>query len=284
MKTAILIISILSLTAVGCVKKSEFEALQKKLGHTEAELDTTQGEKRSVEQTLAQAEAQIKNLSGELGQTRDSLAAAEKNIAELQAEMAKVLRDKSALKASAAKLQQALAELEKRKQAAEQRVAEFRKLLAKFQKLIDAGKLKVEIKEGRMVLVLPTDILFASGSAKLSDEGIAAITEVAQILGTMYDKKFQVEGHTDDVPITSKRLKSNWALAAARALGVVEAMIVGGMPGESLSAASYGEFKPVVSNDTPENQALNRRIDIVMVPDLSTLPGFSDLTKAVEGK
>jgi chemotaxis protein MotB len=163
-------------------------------------------------------------------------------------------------------------------------VAEFRSLLARFQKLIDAGKLKVQIKEGRMVLVLPTDILFPSGSAKLSDDGKTAIREVAGVLATMSDRKFQVEGHTDNVPIRTRRFRSNWELASARALGVVKEMMESGMSGRLLSAASYGDFQPIATNDTAVGKKANRRIDIVLVPDLSTLPGFADLEKATKTK
>jgi chemotaxis protein MotB len=69
-------------------------------------------------------------------------------------------------------------------------------LLGKFKKLIDAGKLKVKIVDGRMVVELATDVLFDSGSAKLSDAGKAAIVEVSQVLATIGERSFQVEGHT----------------------------------------------------------------------------------------
>jgi len=153
-------------------------------------------------------------------------------------------------------------------------------LLRKFKKLIDAGKLKVKIVDGRMVVELATDVLFDSGSAKLSDAGKAAIVEVSQVLATIGERSFQVEGHTDNVPIATAQYPSNWELAAGRALTVMKTMIESGMPAARISAASYGDQRPVKSNDTAEGKAANRRIEIVLVPDLSGLPGFDELIKA----
>ena len=99
-------------------------------------------------------------------------------------------------------------------------------------------------------------------------------------LSTIPERRFQVEGHTDNVPIKTAQFPSNWELAAARALIVTKTMVEAGLPGERVSAASFGESKPAVSNDTPDGKAQNRRIEIVVVPDLSTLPGFDELQKA----
>ena len=92
------------------------------------------------------------------------------------------------------------------------------------------------------------------------------------------DKDFQIEGHTDDVPISTKKYPSNWYLASARALGVVEHLIAAGMSPDHISAASYGDERPFASNETPEGKASNRRIEIVVMPDLSGLPGYDELT------
>jgi chemotaxis protein MotB len=132
-----------------------------------------------------------------------------------------------------------------------------------------------------MVLALPSDVLFDSGSATLSTAGMTAVTEVAAILSAMTDRRFQVEGHTDNVPIRTNQFPSNWELANARALGVVKAMVGAGMSANALSAAGFGEFHPVATNDTSEGRTQNRRIEIVLQPDLSMLPGFDELSRAV---
>jgi chemotaxis protein MotB len=269
--------------ASGCVKKSEFEALQARLDQTAADLAGEKDRAQTLQEALAAAEAEAARLEQEIADTQRALTEATRANSGLQEELARVLKDKAALKESTEKLKEALEELARRKAATDARVAQFRDLLKRFQSLIDAGKLKVKIVSGRMVLVLPTDILFDSGSADLSDVGVAAITDVALILATMPDKEFQVEGHTDNVPINTKRFRNNWELASGRAFGVVAAMLEAGVSPKVLSAASYGENRPAATNDTPEGRAANRRIEIVVVPDLSQLPGFADLEKAVAG-
>ncbi len=153
----------------------------------------------------------------------------------------------------------------------------FRELLTRFKSLIDAGKLRIKIVGGRMVLELPTDILFPSGSATLSEEGQAALEEVGAGLAQMSDREFQVEGHTDDVPIDTRRFPDNWALAAGRALGVRATLEAAGMKPSQLSAASFAQTRPVQDNDTAAGKAANRRIEIVLLPDLSSLPGSEEL-------
>ena len=144
---------------------------------------------------------------------------------------------------------------------------------------IDNGKLKAKIVDGRMVLELQTDILFGSGSADLSAEGAATIREVGGLLAQIPERKFQVEGHTDNVPIKSKKYPSNWELASARAINVVKEMVDAGMPGKRVSAASYADSRPTATNETEEGRAQNRRIEIVIVPDLSDLPGAEQIEK-----
>ena len=192
-------------------------------------------------------------------------------------ELASALADRDRLAASRAELEAALAAARARKAEADRRLAEHRDLLSRFKLLIDAGKLEVKRVDGRMVLALPTDVLFPSGSAELSEEGHKAIVEVAAVLATIEGRRFQVEGHTDDVPIRSRRYPSNWELAAARAITVAKAMTEAGVPGGSLSAASFGEFRPTTSNATAEGREANRRIEIVLVPDLSRLPAAGEL-------
>ena len=130
-----------------------------------------------------------------------------------------------------------------------------------------------------MVVSLGSDVLFPSGSAKLSAQGILTIKDVTAQLASIPNKSYQVEGHTDDVPISTAMFPSNWELASARALSVVKTMVEAGMPRERVSAASFGQFHPVADNKTPEGKSANRRIEIVIVPDLSSLPGYEELQK-----
>jgi chemotaxis protein MotB len=131
---------------------------------------------------------------------------------------------------------------------------------------------------------MASEILFPSGKAKLSPQGEQAIAEVAQVLATIADRNFQVAGHTDNVPIKKKKFKSNWELSTARAVAVVKHMIKNGMDSTNLSAAGYAETQPAASNDTEEGRAQNRRIEIVLQPNLDELPNLSELEEVLAQK
>lgn len=284
--------------SVGCVTLGTHEELQRAHAATkerladeqldaaacEKKLDDTEAREVSLKEALSKAQMTSAQLDADIVRARKdhdaAVAALKADLEKQQGELAQVIKDKSALKGSVDEMKTALEELARRKAEADKRIAEYRGLLSRFQKLIDAGKLKVKIVDGRMVVALASDILFASGSAALSKDGKASIAEVAGVLSGIPDRKFQVEGHTDNVPIRTEQFPSNWELASARALTVLKTMVDAGMPASRVSAASFGDSKPTASNDSSEGKAQNRRIEIVVVPDLSTLPGFEELQKA----
>ena len=174
-------------------------------------------------------------------------------------------------------LQRKLDELEKAKAASEAREAMFRSLAEKLRSMVDAGQIKVTVRNGRMLLVLPNDILFDSGKVEIKDEGKTAIANVAKVLAGMPDRHFLVAGHTDNVPIKTKKFRSNWELSTQRAVEVTRLLVEGGMKPSQLGAAGYADFDPAANNDTPDGQKQNRRIEIVVEPNLSELPSLEGL-------
>jgi chemotaxis protein MotB len=180
---------------------------------------------------------------------------------------------------SIAEQNKALEELKAKERQAQQRLATFKGMLDRFQKMIESGKLKVKIVRGRMVVELAENILFDSGRADLKQEGQAALTEVASVLAAIQDRDFQIAGHTDNIPIKSAKFPSNWHLSTARALTVATFLADHGVPPVRLSAAGYADTQPVTptSNDTPEGRQQNRRIEIVLMPNLDELPDLSQL-------
>jgi chemotaxis protein MotB len=170
-------------------------------------------------------------------------------------------------------------ELRKAQAQAEERAAQFRKLVTQFKTLTDAGKLKVEIRENRMIIALGDKILFDPGKTDLKPDGKDALTQVTTVLKDLQNRNFQVAGHTDNVPIKSKMFRSNWDLSTARAVEVVNFMMSQGLDGKRLSAAGYADQSPVAPNDSPENKAKNRRIEITLVPNLDDLPPIDDALK-----
>jgi chemotaxis protein MotB len=269
--------------ASGCVTAKKYEALEADLAQAQGELSKAHSDIQDLNTALEEAEAEAERLGARITQIEEALAIAESRASDAEGQLAAVLKDRSSLEASVEDMQRALAELQRLQAQAEARAAEYRNVLAKFKSLIDNGKLKAKIVDGRMVLELQTDILFDSGSAKLSEEGAATIREVGQLLASIPDRKFQVEGHTDNVPIKTKTYPSNWELASARAINVVKEMVDAGMPDKRISAAAFADTRPTASNQTPEGRAQNRRIEIVIVPDLSDLPGADQIEKMFNG-
>ncbi|GAA0362061.1 OmpA family protein [Alkalibacterium iburiense] len=110
-------------------------------------------------------------------------------------------------------------------------------------------------------------ILFDSGSATLKSHGRETIGTMAGLF-QLFDNEIIVEGYTDDVPAGSAQFASNWELSVARAVSVLRYLSEEhGIQPERLSARGYGEYRPLVPNDSPENKAQNRRVNIVIVHD-----------------
>lgn len=289
-----LLVAVAALGAAGCVTQAKHDALRKRLDDTEQALRTEQAaEQQAYEEEITALEQRVQQLEGKVEEYRQQvadretelankdaeLAALEESLAKTERELASVIEKKADLKASIEQMSAALEELRERKAATDRRIAAYRDILGRFKGLIDAGKLKVSIIDGRMVLTLPMDILFASGKADLTEEGRSSLLEVGEVLATVRGRQFQVEGHTDNVPIKTARFPSNWELGAERALVVVRTLVEGGVPARQLSAATFGELRPTETNDTAAGRAANRRIEIVVVPDLSALPGYDELNR-----
>lgn len=221
----------------------------------------------------------VTDLENQLAQERAANEENQKNIQSLEGKLLNTTKDRGQLQASLDEMRKAMEEMKSRQAEQKKRLQEFADLTRRFKKLTDAGTLSVRIVDGKMVVSLGSDVLFPAGSAKLSKEGVSAMKEVAAQLASIPGKKFQVEGHTDNMPISTPVFPSNWELASARALSVVRMMIDSGMPADRVSAASYADTHPVQPNETPEGRAANRRVAIVVVPDLSSLPGYEELQK-----
>lgn len=175
-------------------------------------------------------------------------------------------------------------ELRKQKEAAEARLKLFDEFIAKFRKMIDAGKLDITVRRGQIVLALGTDILFDTGKTEIKDDGKAALAEVAEALKSVSGRRFQVSGHTDTLPIKTKEFPSNWELSTARAVAVVKLLVEKGVKPDAVSAAGYAEFDPASSNATDKGRTKNRRIEIVVVPNIEELVKMPELRKPSHGE
>jgi chemotaxis protein MotB len=224
--------------------------------------------------------ADLKKCQDERTAEKDRLAQLEKQLGDVTLERDKASAHGSELEGSMTATQKELAELRKQHAEAEKRLAAFRALTARFQKMIDAGKISVLFRNGQMIMKLPSGILFASGRADLSTEGQGTLSEVATILKEFSDRKFLIAGHTDNVPLPRHgRFKDNWELSTARALTVARYLVKDGVNSQSLGAAGYAEFDPVAANDAEAGRQENRRIEIVVVPNISEMPRLPEEAK-----
>ncbi len=164
--------------------------------------------------------------------------------------------------------------LEKEKIAREARLAKvkntYNRLVNALEEEITRGELTISNLEGQLSVNLLNKILFDSGKTVIKKEGQKVLKSLGDVLNKFPDKALQIAGHTDNVQI-SERLKerypSNWELSTARATSVVHFLQDKvGLSGERLIAAGYSEYRPVASNDEPEGRAMNRRIQILLVP------------------
>lgn len=198
-------------------------------------------------------------------------AAAKDAAAKAAAAQAAVQKDLDACTAAGGDKGKALAECNKDRDAAKDRLARVQQSIDKvkqaLQAMAAAGKLEVRERNGFLIIALSGDILFDTGKAKLKDEAAGVLRELAAILKTMTDRVFQVAGHTDDQGDEEK----NWSLSTDRAVTVTRFLIKEGVSGKALSAGGYAFYQPTADNATPEGRTKNRRVEFMVMPNLSEL-------------
>ena len=280
----IALIGVLAVIATGCVKKSthrvalasldqarvdiaaleaEQEALRQEM---EAELQRRDSVESSLHVAMARLEAERDRSERERVSGLERLDESRREVARLRT----LLVQQGSMSDELQRRLESLAEVERE---VRERNQIYEDVIARFQSLMDGGQLSVAIERGRLVILLPQDVLFQSGSATLGSEGRTVIAQVGTVLAGFPDRRFQVEGHTDNVPISTERFPSNWELSSARALAVVRLLAESGVAPENVSGAAYGEYQPTAPNDDRDGRRLNRRIEIVMLPNLDVIAG-----------
>jgi chemotaxis protein MotB len=254
--------------SVGCVTTG---------AHEKAMADLKADDQKALDATKADLGGQLDACNAHGKELSAKLADAQGKADGLNKLLGNASADKDNLGRLLAASNSQLEELNKQKAAAEARAAVYKSLTDKLRSMIDSGKLSVKIRNGRMLISLPNDVLFESGSASLKKAGQDAIAQVASVLTTFNDRQFLVAGHTDDQAIHTAKFPSNWELSTARAVDVTRFLVAKGMNPKMLGAVGYGEFDPVIANDSVENRAQNRRIEIQLQPNLSDLPSLDGL-------
>jgi chemotaxis protein MotB len=247
---AITAFALVPLGAAGCVSKSEYTKAME-----------------SAEVRYKALEAQNARLTSDLAEAGKRNEQLERTLTMKSGELGQRV---SALEGDNARLKQELAEAQK---AREEKVREvsstYEQLVAKMKGEIDKGQVTISELKGKLTVNMVDAILFDSGKSEIKPEGLVVLGKVIEILKTVSDKSIRIEGHTDNQPILgplTQRYQTNWELSAARAINVASYLQKQAIEPATLSAAAFGEFKPVADNMTPEGRAKNRRIEIVLVP------------------
>jgi chemotaxis protein MotB len=241
-----------------CVTRGSFDEVA-------AERDALARARQTLEKRIERIEASNQSLDAE----RVRLIDESEDLGEVRATLE---RDVARLQKLQESLSESLEVTETQLSAQSEEVTRLRGtyegLVADLEAEVSSGQIEIErLREG-IRLNVSDEILFASGSAELGDEGAGLLRKVAAQLKSL-SQRVEVQGHTDDVPIRgalAKTYPTNWELAGARAARVARLLQEEGVEGARLTAVSYGEHHPVAPNETPEERSLNRRIEIRLLP------------------
>jgi chemotaxis protein MotB len=137
------------------------------------------------------------------------------------------------------------------------------------QKLKGMEGVSLSMQDRGLVITFLDEILFDSGKAVIRSQAFSALDKVASVItAKAADLNVGVEGHTDNEPIKYSGWESNWELSTARATSVLHYLTEKGVLASKLAATGYGEYRPVAANDTAEGRNKNRRVEIVILPEL----------------
>lgn len=267
-----------------CIKaKNDLEldntSLKSELEKTKSERDNLQADYAAATKNLkilqASYSALEKNsdeaLAANMNKNRELLTQLETKQKALTTEQDRLNKLKAELDSSSKRL----SELEAYIAAKDASMKKLKETLSKALNAFEGKGLTVEQKNGKVYVSMENKLLFQTGSWAVGVEGKKAVVEVGKVLAQNPDISVLIEGHTDNDKIIGNiggGIESNWDLSTKRATAIVN--ILGensGIQKKNLTAAGRGEFAPIMSNDTPEGKAKNRRIEIILTPKLDEI-------------
>ncbi len=262
--TALLVVSAAS---IGCgYSEEEMQARLHEIEALKSQLSAEQDRGKKAQSEIEEAKARIEKL-------KQKLKDAGVDISNLNANLEQQAR--------------ALEDYRRRAEQLEAIKKRFELLRNKLQALTKLG-LKVTVRNNRMVIQLPGDVLFDSGRETLKKEGEEILLKVAEVIrndSSLSSRSFQVAGHTDNEPLSGGRFKDNWGLSVMRAREVLTFLIKpsdkggGGLSADRWSASGYGDTDPIKSNDTPEGKQANRRCELVVLPNVEEMLDLKTITQ-----
>lgn len=248
-----------------------------------ATLNSSMSDLELAKKQLAQ---QLKDLQQERQNLNAEISAAQQRLQDLQHSYTNLEKhSEESLQAEAARLAQSQAELDLKSQ----RVQELEGILAANDKQMKALRdnlsqalnafegrgLTIEQKNGKVYVSMENKLLFKSGSWAVNDEGRQAVVELAKVLAINPDISVLIEGHTDNDKVLGNLgdgVQNNWDLSTKRALAIVSILSENtAIDKKNLTAAGRSEYAPLMSNSTNEGKAKNRRIEVILTPNLDKI-------------
>ena len=265
----------------------EREQLRQEQSRLSASLDQERQRLKVEAEEKARLAREHERLQQEQSQLSASLEEERKRLLAETEEKARLQQEQSQLSASLDEERKRLkAEAEEKARLEQERAAkedEIHRLTKTQEELsqslkdeIAKGNIKIQQVRDRLTINMVDRVLFDSGRADIKPAGVKVLKQVGDVLNKITDKQIRIEGHTDNVPISTKlqdKFKTNWELSTTRATTVVRFLIdQGGVQPQSLSAVGYADTHPIESNDSEQGRSSNRRIEIVLYPkDLSQI-------------
>jgi chemotaxis protein MotB len=247
-------------------------------GHSQQEWDQKVRENSALTGQLATQQQASTKCSADYGAAVQELDGLKRKFQERGVNLDSVTQDLEHQK-------QANEEYRLRAEQLEQVKQRFELLQQKLKKLTDLG-LKVQVRDNRMLIQLPGNVLFDSGRDTLKKSGLEILGQVAAVLRADADlsqREFQVAGHTDNKPLTASPYKDNWGLSAMRARSVLAYLTAplgaegGGLDRTHWSAAGYADTDPVAANDSEQGREQNRRVELVVLPNVEEMLNLNSL-------
>ena len=256
----------------GATLKSEFDKLKTERDKLLADYTAADKNLKTLQSSYTALEKDSNEaLSSNINKNRELLAQLEAKQKVLSAEQDRLNKLKKDLEASSKRLN----ELETMMAEKEASMKKLKETLSKALNAFEGKGLTIEQKNGKVYVSMENKLLFQTGSWAVGIEGKKAVVEVAKVLAQNPDISVLIEGHTDDDKILGNiggGIENNWDLSTKRATAIVTILSENkGVKKENLTAAGRGEFAPLMSNDTPEGKAKNRRIEIILTPKLDEI-------------
>jgi chemotaxis protein MotB len=248
--------------------KNDYAALKNKKLILENEFSSLQTKHKNLEESYDALSTQSSKKLAEQAQKNQEL------LAELEAKELKLAAENSRLEKLQKELKQRseqIDELESLINAKEAQMQQLKNAISNALHNFEGKGLTVVHKNGKIYVSMENKLLFNSGSWAVGIEGKKAVEQLANVLAENKDINVLIEGHTDDVPYTGSTLIDNWDLSVKRATAIVRILENKGVDPTQITAAGRSKFVPVDTNKTAEGKAKNRRIEIILAPNLDQI-------------